>query len=106
MRGLLGHPQGCELHSQGVILLTETIIVFVCFLEPLLPGHDGRVVQETSQITLKTLMSLKEILIVAEQHQSEVLTICPTDITGAHMAYEGQIGVSTPGTSIGMAMPM
>ena len=62
-------------------------------------------VQEVSKVILEALTSLEEVLVVTEQRQGEVLTICPTGITSACVAYEGKIGVSTPGTSGRMATP-
>ena len=101
----MGPPQGCELRPQGVILLMETIGTFICLMAPPLPRRSRRVVQEASEVILEALTSLEEVLVMTEQCQSKVLTIHLTGITSACVAYEGKIGVSTPGTSGGATTP-
>ena len=102
----MGPPQECKLRPQGVVLLVEMIGTFFHLMAPLLPRCSRGVVQEASKVILKALTSLEEVFVVTEQCQSEVLTICPTGITSAHVAYEGKIGMSTPGTSGWVTTPM
>ena len=102
----MGPPQGHELRPQGVVLLMKMIGTFVCLVAPPLPRCSRRVVQEVSEVILEALTSLEEVLVATEQRQGEVLTIRPTGITSARVAYEGKIGVSTPGTSGWVTTPM